>query len=127
MDYGAPLYAQPDYDILKCPRYGTDDVWCLWWGADNVAIFDTSLAFLGDHTLTAKIHHFRESGWVIAELHADIEWLKNWKWQAGCIQEVSIHHLEHANALEQLDRAQADHHMHAIKCADTVVHRGRHS
>ena len=71
-DYRAPLYAQPNYDVLECPRYSTDDVWHLQWGADDAAIFDTSLTFLGDHTLTAEIHHFRESGWIIAELDANI-------------------------------------------------------
>ena len=75
---------------------------------DDAAIFDMSLAFLGERTLTVEIHHFRESGWIIVELDADIERLETWKWQVGCIQEVSIHFLKSANALEQLDRAQVD-------------------
>ena len=124
MDYGAPLYAQPDYDVLEHLRYRTDDMWRLRWGADDVAIFDVSLAFLGNHTLTAEIHRFRESGQIIVELDADIERLDNRKWQVGCIQEVSICHLESANALEWLDRAQVDCHMCAIKHADAAVHCG---
>ena len=123
-DYGAPLYMQPDYEVLKRPRYGTDNVWRLRWGADDVAIFDASLAFLGDHTLTVEIHHFQELGCIIAELDADIAWLENQKWEVGCIQEVSICRLESANTLDRLDRAQAVHHMHAIKCLDAAVCRG---
>ena len=110
-DYGAPLYVQLDYEVLEHPRYRTDDVWRLWWGADDVAIFDVSLAFLGDHTLTAEIHRFQESGRIIAELGADIQQLENRKWEAGCIQEASIRRPESANALERLDWAQVVHHM----------------
>ena len=102
-DYGAPLYTQLDYETLERPRYGMDDVWRLQWGADDVAIFDVSLAFLGDCTLTAEIHWFRELGRIIAELDADIAWLENRKWEAGCIQEASICHLKSANTLERLD------------------------
>ena len=126
-DYGAPLYAQPDYDMLEHPRYGTDDVWRLRWGADDTAIFDASLTFLGDQTLTAEIHRFRESGCIITELDTDIAWLENWKWEVGCIQEASIRRLESANALDRLDQAQVVHHMHAIKRSDTAVRRGRRS
>ena len=89
-DYGAPLYARPDYDVLERPRYGTDDVWRLRWGVDDTAIFDASLTFLGDQTLTAEIHRFRESGHIIAELDTDIAWLENQKWEVGCIQEASV-------------------------------------
>ena len=84
-------------------------------------IFDVSLEFLGDRTLTAEIHRFRELGCIIAKLDADIERLDNQKWQVGCIQEASICHLESANALEQLDRAQVDHHMRAIEHMEAVV------
>ena len=121
-DYGAPLYAWPDYDVLERPRYGTDDVWHLRWGVDDAAIFDASLDFLGDRTLTAEIHRFRELGCIIAELDADIAWLENRKWEAGCIQEVSICRLESANTLDRLDWAQAVHHMHAIERSDVAVH-----
>ena len=124
-DYGAPLYAWPDYDMLERPRYGTDDVWRLRWGADDAAIFDMSLAFLRDRTLTAEIHRFRESGRIIAELDADIAWLENQKWEVGCIQEASICCLKSANTLDRLDQAQVVHHMHAIKRSDVAVHRGR--
>ena len=93
-DYGAPLYAQPDYNVLEHPWYSTDNMWRLRWGADDAAIFDASLTFLGDRTLMAEIHCFRESGWIIVELDADIAWLEDWKWQAGCIQEASIHCLK---------------------------------
>ena len=126
-DYGTPLYARPDYDVLERPRYGADDVWRLRWGADDAAIFDASLAFLGDRTLTAEIHRFRESGHIIAKLDADIQRLENWKWEVGCIQEASIRRLESANALERLDRAQAVRHMRAIERSDAAVHRGRRS
>ena len=126
-DYAAPLYAQPDHTVLECPRYGMDDVWRLRWGADDAAIFNASLDFLGDRTLTAEIHRFQESGRIIAELDADIRRLENRKWEAGCIQEASICCLESANALERLDWAQAVHHMHAIECSDAAVCHGRRS
>ena len=126
-DYGAPLYAQLDYETLEHPRYGTDNVWCLRWGADDAAIFDASLAFLGDHTWAAEVHRFRESGRIIAKLDADIQQLENQKWEVGCIQEASIRRLKSANALERLDRAQAVHHMHAIERSDAAVRRGRRS
>ena len=76
------MYVQPDYTVLERPRYSMDDVWCLRWGADDTAIFDASLTFLGDRTLTAEIHRFRESGCIIVELDADIARLENWKWEA---------------------------------------------
>ena len=126
-DYSAPLYAQPDYTVLERPRYSTDDVWRLWWGVDDAAIFDASLAFLGDRTLAAEVHRFRESGRIIAELDTDIAWLENWKWEVGCIQEASIRRLESANALDRLDRAQAVRHMRAIECSNAAVHRGHRS
>ena len=48
-------------------------MWRLRWGVDNAAIFDASLEFLGDRTLSVEIHRFQESGRIIAELDADIE------------------------------------------------------
>ena len=126
-DYAAPLYTHPDHTVLERPRYGMDDVWRLRWGADDAAIFDASLDFLGDRTLTAEIHRFRESGCIIVELDADIRRLENRKWEAGCILEVSIRRLESANTLERLDRAQAVCHMHAIERSDAAVRCGRRS
>ena len=47
-----------------------------------------------------EVHCFRELGHIIAEIDADIERLENQKWQAGCIQEASIRHLESANCYD---------------------------
>ena len=106
VDYGVPLHAQPNYDAMERPHYGMDDLWRLKWGSDNVAIFDMSLEYLGDWSLTAEVHCFWEVGRIIAQYEEDIRRLEVCKWEVGCLQDASIHCLESANALEWLDRAQ---------------------
>ena len=121
IDYGAPLHAQPDYDMMECPAYGMDDLWRFKWGSDNTAIFDASLAYLGDHLLTAEVHCFQEAGRIIAKINADIKWLEMCKWEVGCLEEASIHCLESANAMEWLDRVQVERHMQAVERADVTI------
>ena len=121
VDYGAPLHAQPDYDAMEQPHYGMDDLWRFKWGSDDTAIFDASLNYLGDQSLTAEVHHFQEAGRIIAQYKEDIRRLETHKWEAGCLQDASIHRLKSANALERLDRAQVERHMWAIERADVTI------
>ena len=58
VDYSAPLHAQPNYDAMEWPRYGMDDLWRLKWGSDDAAIFDASLNYLGNRSLTVEVHCF---------------------------------------------------------------------
>ena len=96
-------------------------------GSDNTPIFNASLKYLGDHALTAEVHCFWEAGWIIASLEADIRRLETHKWEAGCLQDASICHLESANVIEQLDRAQVEWHMQAVKHVDVTIRCGHHS
>ena len=91
---------------MEWPRYGLDDLWQLKWGSDDAAIFDTSLEYLGDWSLMAEVHRFREAGRIIAQYEEDIQWLEICKWEVGCLQDACICHLESANVLEWLERAQ---------------------
>ena len=75
----------------------------------------------------AEVHHFQEVGCIIAQVNANIQRLEMQKWEAGHLQEASIHCLESTNTLERLEQAQLDHHMHTIEHADTVVCHGHHS
>ena len=65
-----------------------------------MAIFDTSLKYLGDRSLTAEVHCFQEVGRIIAQYEEDIRRLETRKWEAGCLQDASIRHLKSANVLE---------------------------
>ena len=121
VDYGVPLHAQPDYDAMEQPCYSMDNLWRLKWGSDDTAIFDTSLDYLGDRSLTMEVHHFQEAGRVVAQYKEDIKRLEICKWEVGCLQDVSICCLESTNALEQLDRAQVERHMQAVKHADMTI------
>ena len=125
VDYGAPLHAQPNYDAMERPRYGMDDLWRLKWGSNNVAIFDVSLEYLGDWSLTAEVHWFWEVGRIIAQYEEDIRRLETRKWEVGCLQDTSIRHLESANVLEQLDRVQVEWHIQAVKRANATIRCGR--
>ena len=127
VDYGAPLHAQPDYDAMEQPRYGMDDLWRFKWGSNNMAIFDASLDYLGDRSLTVEVHRFREAGRIIAQYKEDIRRLETRKWEAGCLQDVSIHCLKSANTLERLDRAQVERHMRAVERAEATICCGHHS
>ena len=80
-----------------------DNLWRLKRGSDDAPIFDVSLEYLGDQSLTAEVHRFREAGQIIASLESDIRRLEDCKWEAGCLQDASICHLESANVIEQLD------------------------
>ena len=48
--YGSPLHAEPSYDIdqFQRPRYHTNDLWHLKYGADKAEEFDNALSFLHD-------------------------------------------------------------------------------
>ena len=104
-----------------------DDLWRLKWGSDDAAIFDASLKYLGDQSLTAEVHRFQEAGRIIAQYEEDIRRLETRKWEAGCLQDASICCLESANVLERLDRAQVEQHMRAVEHADATVCHGRRS
>ena len=92
-----------------------------------MAIFDASLKYLGDWSLTVEVHQFREAGRIVAQYEEDIRRLEIHKWEAGCLQDASIRCLESANVLEQLDRAQVERHMWAVERADATIRRGRRS
>ena len=104
-----------------------DDLWRLKWGSNNAAIFDASLEYLGDRSLTAEVHRFREAGRIVAQYEEDIRRLEIHKWEAGCLQDATIRHLESANVLERLDRAQVEWHMRAVECTDATIRQGHHS
>ena len=124
VDYGAPLHAQPDFKTMECPQYSMDNLWRFKWGSDNVVIFEASLKYLGNCSLTAEVHHFQEVGRIITQIEADIKRLEMHKWEAGCLQDVSIHCLESANTMEWLDRVQIEQHMQAVECAEAAIHHG---
>ena len=73
-----------------------------------MAIFDTSLKYLGNRSLTVEVHRFWEAGRIIAQYEEDIRRLEICKWEVGCLQDASIRCLESANVLEWLDRAQVE-------------------
>ena len=104
-----------------------DNLWRLKWGFDDAAIFDTSLDYLGDRSLTVEVHCFWEAGRIIVQYEEDIRRLEIHKWEAGCLQDASICHLKSTNALEQLDRAQVEWHMWAVEHADATIRQGCHS
>ena len=112
---------------MEQPHYGLDYLWRLKWGSDDTAIFDTSLEYLGNRSLTAEVHHFWEAGRIIAQYEEDIRRLEIRKWEAGCLQDASIHRLESANVLEQLDRAQVEWHMRAVEHTDATICHGHRS
>ena len=88
-----------------------DNLWRFKWGSNDTAIFDASLKYLGDQSLMAEVHCFREAGWIIAQIKVDIKWLETHKWEVGCLQDTSICCLKSANVMEQLDRVQVERHM----------------
>ena len=101
-----------------------DDLWRFKWGLDDAAIFNASLKYLGDRSLTAEVHRFWEAGWIIASIKVDIKRLETHKWEAGCLQDASIHCLESANTMEWLDRAQVKQHMRVVEHVEAAVCHG---
>ena len=102
--YGSALHAEPCYNIdqFQCPRYHTDDLWRLKYGADEAEEFDEALSFLHDRSLTAEVHHYHEARMLEASYKADIKKLEDHMWAMGTMKEASVHHLECANALARI-------------------------
>ena len=108
--YGSALHAEPCYDIdqFQHPRYHTDDLWHLKYGADEAEEFDEALAFLHDCSLTAEVHRYREAGMLEASYKADIKKLEDRMWAAGTMKEASVRRLERANALVRIEVGVAE-------------------
>ena len=108
--YGSALHAEPCYDIdqFQRPRYHTDDLWRLKYGADEAEEFDEALAFLHDRSLTAEVHRYREAGMLEASYKVDIKKLEDRMWAAGTMKEASVRRLERANALAQIEVGVAE-------------------
>ena len=74
----------------------------------------------------AEVHRFWEAGWIIAQIEAVIKQLETHKWEVGCLQDASIHCLECANMMEQLDRVQVERHMQVVEHAEAAVCHKHH-
>ena len=102
--YGSALHVEPSYSInqFQCPHYGTDDLWCLKYGANEAKEFDESLSFLHDRLLMAEVHQYHEAGMLEANYKADTKKLEDCMWAAGIMKEASVQCLEPANALAHI-------------------------
>ena len=108
--YGSVLHAEPSYDIdqFQHPHYGTDDLWCLKYGANEVEEFNEALNFLHDCSLTAEVHWYCEARMLEASYKADIKKLEDRMWAAGTMKEASVRRLEQANALARIEVGVAE-------------------
>ena len=108
--YGSALHTEPCYDInqFQRPRYHTNNLWCLKYGADEAKEFDDALSFLHDQSLTAEVHRYREAGMLEASYKADIKKLEDRMWAAGTMKEASVRRLEQANTLASIEVSVAE-------------------
>ena len=120
--YGSALHAEPCYDIdqFQCPRYHTNDLWCLKYGADEAEEFNEALAFLHDQLLTAEVHRYHEAGMLEASYKADIKKLEDHMWAAGTMKEASVHRLERANALACIEVGVTELRRRLLQCSGVI-------
>jgi hypothetical protein len=100
-DYGGPLYALPDFAIER-PQYEQDDLWRFRVNSEDADNFNNALISIGDRSLTAEVHRYREASTRIAQLQRDIDQLQNQMWEAGALLSGSARCLEGAGALERI-------------------------
>ena len=112
--YSGPQHAVPDHNQGKCPRYAYDDLWCLKYGTDKVSHFDSTLEFIHDLSLTAKVPHFQESSCLFTQYQEDICKLEEHMWEAGQLKDTSSHRLEEANTLHRIKEAVVELNRRAV-------------
>ena len=103
--YGGPLHAAPDHDQGERPQYAPDNLWQFKIGADNSAFFDTTLDFIHDLSLTAKVLRFQETSHLFTQYQEAIRKLEVCMWEARQMKDASARKLEGANALHRIEEA----------------------
>ena len=70
-----------------------------------MALFDTTLEYINDWTLSAEVYQYRQASSLIAILQHDIDHIQQRMWEAGALLEGASRHLEAANALDHIEEA----------------------
>ena len=103
--YGGLLYAIPDHDHGEHPRYAYDDLWCFKYSTDEKDWVDSTLEFLHDLLLTAKVVCYHETSCLFFQYQEEICKLEECMWEASQLKDASRHRLEGANALHRIEEA----------------------
>jgi hypothetical protein len=92
MEYGGPVYAQPDFGA-EASRYATDDLGRFKANMPEVEAFDNALTFIHDRALIAEVYCFRQASMAVTQFQCNIEQIQEHMWEAGALMEAAAHRL----------------------------------
>ena len=103
-DYAGLLHATPDFTVDQ-PHYLADDLHRFRSNTDKMALFNATLEYINDRTLSAEVYQYQQASSLIAILQRDIDRIQQCMWEAGTLLEGASRHLEAANALDHIKEA----------------------
>ena len=103
-DYAGPLHAMPNFTVDH-PHYLTDDLHQFQSNTNNTALFNATLKYINDQTLSAEVYQYQQASALIAILQHNIDHIQHHMWEASALLEGASCQLEAANALDWIKEA----------------------
>ena len=103
-NYAGLLHAMPDFTVNH-PHYLADDLHQFCNNTDKMALFNATLEYINDQTLSTEVYRYQQVSSLIAILQDDINCIQNHMWEASALLEGASHHLEAANVLDRIKEA----------------------
>ena len=103
-DYAGPLHTMPNFTVYR-PHYLADNLHRFQSNTDETALFNTTLEYINDWTLSAEVYQYQQASSLIAILQRDINHIQHCMWEVGALLEGASRQLEAANALDQIKEA----------------------
>ena len=138
-DYARPLHATPDFTI-DCPHYLADNLHQFWSNMDKTSLFNATLEYINNCTLSAEVYRYWQASSLIAILQHNIDCIQQHMWEAGTLLEGASCCLEATNALDWIEEAviarqqrqtqvmqQEEAHRQNGQRVERAEHQGHHS
>ena len=101
--YKGLVHAAPVLDITTVPRLSPDDLTTLRFDYTDASRIDNALARVGDRSLCAEVHRFRNIKKRFAELDEQMKVLESEMWALQTRQRQCVGRLEKADVLRRID------------------------
>ena len=103
-NYAGPLHAMPDFTV-DCLHYLADNLHCFQGNSDESSLFNATLKYINDCTLSAEVYQYWQASSLIAILQHNIVHIQHHMWEASALMEGTSCRLEAANALDWIEEA----------------------
>jgi hypothetical protein len=105
--YSDHLYAEPFFDLYRCPHYSKADLWFLSHRYPYRDEVDLGFHALKDYTVKAEVRRYRGLEARLSNLLYDLQQLEESLGQVQMAKDQCVRRLEQANTLERMAEANS--------------------